>query len=185
MENLMTFTISEGFLSKAKLITVLTDGSSMVFAKGRFDAWCIYQIRGKTAYAIKDVDAFRTLEKYTVGLERFSLNKDFLYMFDMVTKVINYDVVERIKFNSKKYFNQIEIEYIYIFLYAGMIAEENKVKAILKKFIKRLGVHQVLIEKHDAVRAANYSKGRKWQELKLESESRGFYSKQVILKLSA
>jgi hypothetical protein len=66
-----------------------------------------------------------------------------------------------------------------------MIAEENKDKAILKKFIKRLGVHQVLIEKHDPVLAANYSKGKKWQVLKLECESRGFYSKQVVLKLSA
>ena len=82
----MTFTINEGFFSNARLITVLTDGSSMVFAKGRFDTWCIYHIRGKTAHAIKDVDVFTKLEKYTAGVERSSLYKDFLYMFDKVIK---------------------------------------------------------------------------------------------------
>jgi hypothetical protein len=31
-------------------------------------------------------------------------------------------------------------------LYAGMISEENKTNAILKKRVKRLGIHQVLIQ---------------------------------------
>ncbi len=31
-------------------------------------------------------------------------------------------------------------------LYAGMVAEENKENAVLKKRIKRLGMHQVLID---------------------------------------
>lgn len=180
----MTFTINEGFFSNARLITVLTDGSSMVFAKGRFDTWCIYHIRGKTAHAVKDVDIFTKLEKYTAGVERFSLYKNFLCMFDKVTRVINYDVVEGIKINSKKHFNQIEIEYVFIFLYAGMVAEENKDKAILKKFIKRFGVHQVLIECICPKNAANYSRGKKWQELRQECEARGFYSHKDQTQLS-
>lgn len=101
LEIYTTFTINEGFLSNAKLITVLTDYSSMVFVEERFDTWYIYHIRGKTAYAIKDVDVFTKLEKYTAGVERFSLYKNFLYMFDTVTKVINYSVVKGIKIYSK------------------------------------------------------------------------------------
>ena len=181
----MTFTTKDSFLSNTRLIAVLRDGSSMVFAKGRFDTWCIYHVRGKTAKAIKDVDVFALLARYTSTPERFTMYKDFLYVFDMVTKVINYDLVNRLKISSNKYKNSTEAEYIMIFLYAGMIAEENKQNAILKKFIKRLGVHQVLIEKLDPVLAASYSKGKKWHELRQECQARGFYLKQVVLKLSA
>jgi hypothetical protein len=39
-----------------------------------------------------------------------------------------------------------------------MVAEKNKDKAIFKKYIKRLFVHQVLIEKIPAEIAANYSR---------------------------
>jgi len=41
----------------------------------------------------------------------------------------------------------------------GMIAEENKEGAILKKRIKRLGVYQVLIEGVSPKVAARYSRG--------------------------
>ncbi|GAC26707.1 hypothetical protein GMES_4441 [Paraglaciecola mesophila KMM 241] len=172
----MTFSINDSFLSNARLIAILKDGSSMVFAKGKFDTWCIYQVCGRRANAIKDVDVFAMLARYTSTSERFTMYNDFLYVFDMVTKVVDYDLVDRIKFSSKKYSDPAETEYIFIFLYAGMIAEENKKNAILKKFIKRLGVHQVLIEKLAPVTAANYSRGKKWQELRQECQARGFYS---------
>jgi hypothetical protein len=102
-----------------------------------------------------------------------------------VTNVLNYDVVENIKNVAKKYPNSGEVELILIFLYAGMVAEENKDKAILKKYIKRLGVHQVLIEKMPAEIAANYSRGKNWRELKLECEARGFYTYNTQTQLSA
>lgn len=46
-----------------------------------------------------------------------------------------------------------------------MIAEENKLNAILKKRIKRLGMYQVLVQNYPPSVAANYSKGKKWREL--------------------
>ena len=66
-----------------------------------------------------------------------------------------------------------------------MVAEENKRFARLKKYIKRLGVHQVLIEGHRASWAANYSRGKKWQELQQECDARGFYNNKSITKLIA
>jgi hypothetical protein len=46
-----------------------------------------------------------------------------------------------------------------------MIAEENKKNAILKKRIKRLGMHQVLIMGMPANQAASFSKGKNWRDL--------------------
>lgn len=179
----MSFNVN--FIGKSKLVAKLSDQSSMVYAQGRFDAWCIYHVNNSLADVIKDVDVFTILRKYTDSCQRFKLYKDFLYIFDKVTNVLNYDVVEKIKFVAKKYPNCDEVEFIFIFLYAGMVAEENKDKAILKKYIKRLGVHQVLIEGMPAAVAANYSKGKNWRELKLECEARGFYTYNNQTQLSA
>ncbi len=55
-----------------------------------------------------------------------------------------------------------------------MIEEENKQFAILKKRIKRLGMHQILIDNLDPEVAANFSKGKKWRELDNLMKLRGF-----------
>ena len=59
-------------------------------------------------------------------------------------------------------------------LYSGMIAEENKENKILKKRIKRLGIHQVLIDGISPEKAAVFSKGKKWKELDEIMKSKGF-----------
>lgn len=70
--------------------------------------------------------------------------------------------------------NQIEVDIWFTVIYAGMVAEENKENAILKKRIKRLGMHQLLIENESPHFAANFSKGRKWRELDLIMKKYGF-----------
>jgi hypothetical protein len=55
-----------------------------------------------------------------------------------------------------------------------MVAEENKEKAILRKRVKRLGVHQLLIEERPAKFATSFSRGKKWKRIVIECEVRGF-----------
>jgi hypothetical protein len=181
----MSFTVNANFLANTRPVAHLCDGIKVLFSQGKFYAWCIYHVGNSVADAIKDVDVFTLIRKYTDSCQRFKLYKDFLYIFDKVTSVLNYDVVENIKFVAKKYPNSGEVELILIFLYAGMVAEENKDKTMLKKYIKRLGVHQVLIEGMPAAIAANYSRGKNWRELKLECEARGFYTYNNQTQLSA
>ena len=180
----MSFTINANFLANARPVAHLRDGSKVVFSQGKFDAWCIYHVQGSVAHAIRDVEIFQLMGKYT-DQKRFMLYKDFLTIFEQVINVINDDVVAKITATSIGYPEPGEVEFILIFLYAGMVAEENKDKAILKKYIKRLGVHQVLIEKMPAEIAANYSRGKDWRELKLECEARGFYTYNNQTQLSA
>jgi hypothetical protein len=66
------------------------------------------------------------------------------------------------------------------FLYAGMVAEENKEGAILRKRIKRLGVHQLLIEERQAIYAENFSRSKPWREIAVECDVRGFDCKNTI-----
>lgn len=53
------------------------------------------------------------------------------------------------------------------------------------KHIKRLGEHQALVELMPPKMAANYSWRKKWHELQLEFEARGFYSQEIALNLGA
>ena len=172
-------------LTHVRHIATLFDGSKLIFAQGKFDEWCIYHVSGVRKHAIKDSEIFSILERYASSNERFRLNTDFLYIFHNVTKCVKYDVVHKVKKIAKAYTKPHEVEYMLTFLYAGMVAEENKRFARLKKYIKRLGVHQVLIEGHRASWAANYSRGKKWQELQQECDARGFYNNKSITKLIA
>jgi len=161
-----------------RLIKRLSDGSCLVFARGRFDTWCIYHVinvAGQTTkHAIKDIEMFAILQKYALAPCRFDLYRDFVGIFGLASCVIDERVANKITEISTRYSNSAEVELVLAFLYAGMVAEENKQHAILKKYIKRLGVHQVLIEQLEAKTAANYSRGKKWPELCQECEARGF-----------
>lgn len=181
----MSFVINENFNAKSTLIANLQDGTRFVFSQGRFDRWCIFHIRENKAHAVRDEEVFKVLSGYASGHNRFVLYRDFLSIFNKVTNQVNYDLVGRIAYLSKAYSRPQEVQFILLFLYAGMIAEENKEKAILKKFIKRLGVHQVLIEGMHPTVAASFSRGKSWRELKLECQVRGFYANSDIMKLSA
>jgi len=55
-----------------------------------------------------------------------------------------------------------------------MVAEENKRSAVLKKRIKRLGVHQLLTEGMAPGRAAAFSRGKEAWMLDLLCRRRGF-----------
>lgn len=76
---------------------------------------------------------------------------------------------------SKFYVNDsLEMEIWLNVMYAGMIAEENKANAILKKRIKRLAIHQILIDGVSPEEAVVFSKGKKWKDLDRLMISKGF-----------
>jgi hypothetical protein len=72
--------------------------------------------------------------------------------------------------------DSLETEIIFTILFAAMVAEENKANTRLGAKIKRLGVHQVLMDTPPISSriAANYSRGMKWQEINKECSDRGF-----------
>ena len=59
-------------------------------------------------------------------------------------------------------------------IYAGMIAEERKAYTKLGKRVKRLGIHQVILEGMAPTRAANFSRGKAWREIAALCTERGF-----------
>ena len=151
-------------------------GGFIEFDSGCFDDFCVYVTKSDGfRYAPRDVQYFNRLKSLSQIYGAQKIFDDFIVIYNRTTKLINPQVFKLIEALSKWYENDAaELEIWFNVLYAGMIAEENKAHAILKKRIKRLGLHQVLIDGISPKEAAVFSKGKKWQELDQLMISKGF-----------
>lgn len=161
----------------AKLIKRLKNNRSVIFDTGRFDDWCVYVVESNGSLkAPFDETYFSDL--YNIS-HRYTQNKvynDFVAIYERTTNSIELSVLKLIDKIVSTYNveDRILVEQWFTVIYAGMIAEENKEFAILKKRVKRLGMHQVLILNMPAKDAAKFSYGRKWKELDAIMRPLGF-----------
>ncbi|HKI90151.1 MAG TPA: hypothetical protein VKA38_14070 [Draconibacterium sp.] len=153
-----------------------SNGGSIEFDKGSFDEWCVYITKPNgERIAPSDVQYFSRLKKLGNKYGAQKIHDDFVVIYNRTTAKPNPDVFRLISILSKFYDTDVlEMEIWFNVLYAGMIAEENKEKAILKKRVKRLGIHQVLIDGIEPEVAAGFSKGIKWQQLDRLMKAKGF-----------
>jgi len=157
-------------------INSFSNGGFIEFDSGCFDGWCVFVTNpGSKRFAPTDVQYFTRIKAIS---EKFGTQKvydDFVVIYNRTTKNVDPKVFDLILVLSRFYDEDAaEIEMWFNVLYAGMIAEENKENAILKKRIKRLGIHQVLNDGISPEKAAIFSKGKKWKELDEIMRLKGF-----------
>ncbi len=159
-----------------KPITKFADGSYLEYAQGKFDQWCVYLTRpNQPKYAPQDGQYFQRLADWATKHNAQNLYNDFIEIYNQTTPDLNEVILEKIKTLSSKYGEDaLDISIDFTIMYLGMIAEEQKENTRLGKRIKRLGVHQVLIDKISYNIAANFSRGKKWYDIAKECSSRGF-----------
>jgi len=160
----------------ATLVKTLRSGGTVQFDLGRFDTWCVYlQTPTLGRFAPTDTLYFSRLEILGKKHSPEKIYQDFVSIYTLTDTTINPTVLTTIETLADTYgANAAEIEAWFTVIYAGMIAEENKNKAILKKRIKRLGMHQTLIDSIGAEHAAQFSKGKKWWVLDAIMKEKGF-----------
>lgn len=146
---------------------------SIRFGRGNFDDWAVIVDFPNAPKMPRDIWYFAKLLKYKSILGR-KVYDDFVQLYEKVTAEVDTAVFDWIQTITADYPEPEEAELVFGILYMAMIAEENKAGAILKKRIKRLGVHQVLLEKVPLSIAVEYSKGKPATELVLECHNRGF-----------
>jgi hypothetical protein len=158
------------------IMRTFRDGSVLEFGAGCFDAWCVYLTRPTHArYPPKDVDYFAQLRSLAVRHGAPILYADFLAIYYRTTPQVSPHVLEMIYHMARAYGDDdLEVDIVLSILYAGMIAEENKRRAKLRKRVKRLGVHQVLFEHVAPEEAATFSKGKSWEVIDFECTVRNF-----------
>jgi len=160
----------------ARLIKRISDGSVVEFDSGKFDNWCVYLTRpNKNRYAPTDIEYFTFLNNLGNSHNHESIYNHFVEYYNNTNRHIDQNVLNQITEISSNYGEKsVEVDVWLTVIYGGMVAEENKEFAILKKRIKRLGMHQVLIERQSPHYAANFSRGKKWRELDALMRERGF-----------
>ena len=157
----------------SKLIKQIGD-TTISFGLGSFDEFAVYLETDGTRFAPRDSEYFsRLLELSDIyGAEK--IYEDFVRIYDKTTKELDPSVLMYISDISLEYKEHTsEIDQLFTILYAGMIAEENKEGAILKKRVKRLGLHQVLHKILTPEEAANCSKGVPWKVLDILMKEHG------------
>ncbi len=159
-----------------QLIQTFEDDSTVAFDRGSFDDWCVYLHRPPARrYAPTDEQYFARLQVLGGAYGHETIYDDFLKIYAQTTTQPDAAVLGSILRESQKYAaHALEVAIWLTVIYAGMIAEENKTGAILKKRIKRLGMHQALVERLSPALAATFSKDRKWRELDAICREKGF-----------
>ena len=150
------------------LVKSLRCNRRVVFDKGKFDGWCVFIIdEFGRKYAPRDIQYFTELKKIALNYPKDKVYDDFLTIYYQTTHALNKSVLCLIDSIVETYSvpDRAEVEKWFTVVYAGMVAEENKENAILKKRIKRLGIYQVLKLGLSPWDAANFSKGKQWQQL--------------------
>lgn len=160
----------------ATLIKIINNHTRVEFDFGSFDNWCVFITRpNQLRYAPTDIEYFSWLKKQSARFGPAKIYNDFISFYEYTTKDLNENILTSITTISKDYEPDTdETDLWFTVIYAGMIAEENKANAILKKRIKRLGMHQLLLENFSAEEAASFSRNKKWQELDLLMKQKGF-----------
>jgi len=161
----------------SRLIKNLSNNRKVIFDAGKFDEWCVYvvEVNGNRK-APFDVDYFTDLKNIATHYAGNKVYNDFVSVYNMTTMSIDTKVTTLIDSIVTTYQEEhrVIVEQWLTVLYAGMIAEENKKFAILKKRVKRLGMHQVLIDNVSPSISANFSRGKKWRELDVIMKQKGF-----------
>ena len=158
------------------LITTFKNSGKVEFDSGCFDNYCVFVTNpGGERFAPTDLQYFTRIKKLAEFYGAQKIYDDFVVFYNRTSQHIDKKVLKLISMLSTFYENHtLETELWFTVLYAGMIAEENKQNAILKKRVKRLGMYQLLIQDKLPEEAAVFSKGKKWRELDKLMQSYGF-----------
>jgi hypothetical protein len=158
------------------LIKIINNRIRVEFDTGSFDDWCVYLTKpGMPRYAPTDIEYFSWLKQQSLISGTAKIYNDFISFYELTTIKIDKTILDKITTLSNDYDTAAEeVDIWFTVIYAGMIAEENKANAILKKRMKRLGMHQLLLENFKSEDAANFSKNKKWTELDILMRQKGF-----------
>ena len=168
---------SKGMKNEMDKIKRFEDGTFLEYDDGRFDKWCVYYTDSNgNKKAPKDTDYFEDLYNFSKKYGNDRIYSDYVKIYNKTGKKIEEETISYIEQIAKEYdlFDRMEIEKMFMILYMGMIAEENKERTKLGKRIKRLGVHALLVENRPIKESATFMTGKRWQLLDKLCKERGF-----------
>ena len=159
------------------ILKTFSDNSFVYYDRGRFDDYCVYlEQENVPVKAPRDYEYFQYFIDLSFKYGNEKIYSGFCKIYNKTTNIVDKGVLDLITQISLSYNNEdtLWVDKWFTVIYLGMVAEERKANAILKKRIKRLGFHQIINENYTAYEAANFSKGKKANVLIQECKKRGF-----------
>lgn len=152
------------------------DGSALEFDRGRFDDFCVYEVRPDgSRSAPRDTEYFGDLLGMASAYGSATVYEDFVGVYDTSAQEATPESTRVIETLAARYGRSSEAALrTFLILHMGMIAENVKKNTRLGKRIKRLGVHVLLMEGYSPEEAANFMRGRGWRDIAQMCDERGF-----------
>jgi hypothetical protein len=157
-------------------VHVSATGAKIYFGRGNFDGWCVFLERlPGLAYAPRDTEYFTFFAVLGAATTPRTVYETFRKIYAITTSVTDPAASKLILSEAAKYQGHAaEAEIWFAVIYAAMIAEENKANSRLRKRIKHLGLHQLLMQNFSSTDAASWSRGKQWREIDAECKRLGF-----------
>lgn len=146
----------------------LPNGTEVGRAVGRFDPYCVFVKQAKSLKYVTplDVDYFDGLNILAKTYSKEKVYKDFCSVFDVTDDEVQQETFQQIHDFAQGYGKyNLKAEAVFAVLYLTMYAEQMKQNAVLKKYVKRLGLHALLFKGLSSVQAADFMKYVDWRIL--------------------
>lgn len=170
-------------LVNERVFTILEDGTTLSYAKGYKDMWCVYSYVGdNTPVAPRDQDYFNELLALADKHGHEYVYEDFVRIYDRTNENPEPEMVGFIKSLVRERYTDEEymaVVKLFIIYYMAMVAEYYYVNRFgqpsrLTKRTKRLGVYQFLFGGLTVLEAKEFSKGKRFSELDALCNKYGF-----------
>lgn len=129
------------------LVKSFADNTAVYYMAGKFDKWCVYYHTANSWIPLRDGFYFSNLAHLAKTYGTDKVYNDFAILLNATDHISLPDsgLLMWLTNQSKCYGQDaLMFEKTMTILYATMIAEENKKFAVLGKFIKALGVYELL-----------------------------------------
>jgi hypothetical protein len=158
------------------LLRLFRDGSLLEYGRGHFDARQVYHSRPNAlSHPAKTEDTLSRLGQLGQLYCPHAIYADFVVVYNRTTHSISPHIFDLIHHMARGYATDaLEIEVLFAILWAEMVVAEAARRDRLKRRIKRLGVHYVLLEGYSGVSAAAACQSNSWLLLDSACRERGF-----------
>ena len=159
----------------------------ILFARGQFDNWCVYIVEKDEFdiwHAYAPIDRYYFERLYFLGMlsdRGLTLQKVYghvLHMFEFMhsnPKIVSHEVINEIDRMCYTYYGDLHDMAFEVFMcvYFGMVAEENKEGTKLGRLIKMHGIHNLLCNQLSVDIAADCTRGHSWRDILAECDALG------------
>lgn len=177
----LSFTTPIGQIQDIRDVQPMSFGQTLFFGRGKFDDWAAWTgvmcVDGNIWCALPmDKYYFEIAELLAGahGVDRVYL--DVLHLFEQAGRSVDRALVDQLFRMSLAYgMDQPWAFNMFLHLYYGMVAEENKQGTLLGRSIKMNGIYSLLKGGRDVATAADECRSKRWTEIRDECVVRQIY----------